>query len=191
MANITIFEGPRTVGKTTLSQKIRQKVWGSTLINFTGFKEDGHAGQQRVLTYYYSFLNAFREMDADVPIIADRIFISEMVYSRLYKSYDFEADFARLLMFLFHPKNTVNIFYLTASADEMTNRSTRDKAELFGSVKDEATELVRQADEYTVVMGMVSRFIENKKLTNVKLHTIDTTLMTPDEVYNTVLFNFN
>jgi deoxyguanosine kinase len=109
----------------------------------------------------------FRLERTDITFIADRIFFSEMVFSRLYKQY----DFARHYMQFSHDiasLNDVEIFFFTVGEADLTDRLKRNKMEFFG-VEDNVKEIMKQQREYT---NMFAQFVTDYP--QVKFHLINT-----------------
>lgn len=185
---ITILEGARGTGKSTLAFKLRQKTSETTLINFTGFHTDGEEGLQRVADYYKSFITFLLSMVShDSKYVFDRFYFSEQVFSKLYKDYDFTETYDLLNSFLediafFGVK--INIFFLTINdKDELRQRLIRDKVP-FGKAEESVKETLAQQSEYEKNFNAFKYDYINE---NLKLHTIDTSGKTNDEVYAEIL----
>lgn len=181
---ITIFEGSRGVGKSTLASKMRQKTSETTLINFTGFHEDGEEGLNKVSEYYDSWMKLLFSLTShSSKLIFDRFFFSELVYSKLYKSYDFSEkneQLANLLDDLSSMGVKIDIVFLTIEdEDELRQRLMRDKVP-FGKAEENVKETLRQQDEYKKSLNAFHFIFGNE---NLQLHHVDTTNKTNDEVY--------
>lgn len=191
---ITILEGARGTGKTTLAQKLRQTTSNSTLINFTGFNQDGEEGLRRVTDYYKAFMGMFlRLAKHDSKFIFDRFFFSEMVYSQLYKNYDFEDVYKELLFdleVLAHHGAKINILYLTVNEkEELKRRLIRDKVSFF-NVDENVEETLKQQNVYRDVFDdLFTKHLMNNDAVHKNLHIklIDTSHKTNEEVYNDIL----
>lgn len=191
---ITILEGARGTGKTTLAQKLRQTTSNSTLINFTGFNQDGEEGLRRVTDYYKAFMGMFlRLAKHDSKFIFDRFFFSEMVYSQLYKDYDFEDVYKELLFdleVLAHHGAKINILYLTVNEkEELKRRLIRDKVSFF-NVDENVEETMKQQNVYKDVFDdLFTKHLMNNDAVHKNLHIklIDTSHKTNEEVYNDIL----
>lgn len=150
MAQLIILEGPRTVGKSTVARRLREKIFGSTLINLTGFSEDGENGLRRIVKYHNSILDMLA--GSNELFILDRSCISEMIYSDLYKGYTFSPHFESMMHKLFTQNKTLLI---QMSADEwflkqrIAERGAAQKAELFDSIEDNTTEVLIQSRKYS------------------------------------------
>ena len=185
MAKLTILEGARCGGKTGLAVYLRQMVFGTTLINFTGFSEDGEEGRRKSHYYYWAFIEMFKELPADVHIVCDRIFLSEVVYSRLYKDYKFSFE---SMLFNLAQHNDIDIFFLTVDEEHIGQRLNREKAALFDKVDDGVSEIIKQQNEYAKVFDEVRDYLDRKGLAaKVRILPVDTSGKTLDDVREEVL----
>lgn len=177
-SNFVLLEGSRGTGKSTVSHLLRQSMKDSTLINFTGFNIDGAEGLLKITDYYLCWLQMFHKMNQiNQTIICDRIFFSEMVFSKLYKSYDFSMIFELMADKL--AKLNPTIFHLTISDEkELSLRLQRDKLPFY-KVEESVKETFRQQLEYE------SMFERLKEKFNII--TIDTTNFNPEQVKNIIL----
>ncbi|MFQ3543516.1 hypothetical protein Q7A53_05470 [Halobacillus rhizosphaerae] len=149
MANIAIFEGARGTGKSTLTHRFRQMIPHTTLINPTGFHDDGELGLRKVREYYYSWLDFLKFMeDHDSNIILDRFYFSEQIFSKKYKNYDFTDIYNQLNEHLFATNNEVKIFHLKADPEVLKERLVRDKVP-FGKAEESVKESIWQQNAYT------------------------------------------
>lgn len=185
MLEITILEGARGTGKSSVAFKLRQAMDDTTLINFTGFKEDGKHGFVKVSDYYYDWMNFLSAMaNHKSKIVCDRFFFSEIVYSYLYKEYDFSEEYMDLcddLDKLAQRGVKINIFFLTINnEEELKHRLIRDKVP-FGKARESVKETMRQQEIYR------QTFEAFGTSENLKIHTIDTSEKTSDEVYEEIL----
>lgn len=187
---ITLFEGARGTGKSTLTFKIRQLMSETTLINFTGFHQDGEEGLLKVSEYYNSWMSLLFSLSGHKSsLVFDRFYFSEYVFSSLYKEYDFNAHFEKYNEFLEDLSNMgvkINIFYLTLSdKNELKERLMRDKIP-FGKVDESVSETLKQQEKYDGMFNYIEYMHTNE---NLKIHRIDTSGKSPDEVYDEVMKN--
>lgn len=185
---ITIFEGGRGTGKSTLASKFRQKNSDTTLINFTGFHEDGQSGLSKVTEYYKSWMQLLFALSGHKSsMVFDRFYFSERVYSQLYKDYDFRGhffEFNESLDELAQMGVKINIVLLTIhDKEELKQRLMRDKVP-FGKAEENVSETLKQQDEYINVMA---GFNISYNGDNMKVYQIDTSGKSNDEVYVEVL----
>lgn len=180
MQKIVIIEGSRGTGKSTLAFQLRQSLKNSTLINFTGFNLDGEEGLRQISEYYYNWMTMFHAMkmgDINQTFICDRIFFTEMVFSPLYKTYDFSKTYNELVNLLEMLNPT--IIYLTCDDEkEILTRLERDKIPFY-NVDESVKETMRQQQEYDKIF----KEMENK----FNIVNIDTTYLTTVQVKDLVL----
>lgn len=182
MKNV-IIEGARGTGKSTVARILRDKVLNSTLINFTGFNEGGEEGLEKVIRYYDAWFEFFwRIQDMDVTFIHDRYYFSEMVYSKLYKDYDFTRAFQT---FNSHLENTFDDFHIillvTDDREKLMSRLSRDKEKLFGRVTEDANNSFTQQDLYFHYMR------ELYTHTRIEYSSIVVDNLTPEEVAELII----
>lgn len=186
---IDIYEGARGTGKSTLAFKMRQKTSPTpTLINFTGFHDDGKKGFVKVIEYYEAWMKLLFQLHKhESQYVFDRFYFSEAVYSELYKSYDFKDINKALndcLIELSEHGVKINIFFLIINDEyELKERLIRDKVP-FGKAEENVEQTLKQQDMYhEVFMNLRASYMNS----NLKIHTIDTSGKTSDEVYEEVL----
>jgi deoxyguanosine kinase len=181
-----IIEGPRGTGKSTVTRLLRNQIEGSTLINLTGFKANGSEGLNKVLRYYGNIMPILENLTGDYIFIFDRHFFSEMVYSPVYKSYDFSEPYAHLMQRLVNAVDELEVYYFTISDDqELNRRLNRDKVKLFDSVPENVEETRKQQVGYDRVMGTFERLYGDRE--NVTYAKIDTTGRTPEEIVDMII----
>lgn len=184
---ITILEGSRGVGKSTLAFKLRQRTPETTLINFTGFHTDGEEGLSRVSDYYKTWITFLLAMGQhESNYVFDRFYFSEQVFSKLYKEYDFTDNYELLNDFIedlsfFGVK--INIFFLTINdEEELKQRLIRDKVP-FGKAEESVTETLAQQAQYAENFRAFQFMYAND---NLKVHTVDTSGKTNEQVYEEI-----
>lgn len=183
MLNITIIEGARGTGKSTVVSKIRQSIPEVTLINPTGFHLDGDDGLTASTSYYDSwmdFLYSLRYHPSN--ILFDRFYFSEQVFSKLYKSYKFDnfyEGFNLDMASLSHTGVKIDIILLKINnEEELEKRLSRDKV-AFDKVEESVNETMRQQKEYEKLFKELSGALN--------IHIVDTDGKSIDEVYDEVI----
>lgn len=188
MLTVKIIEGPRGVGKTTVARLLRNRIEGSTLINLTGFKADGEEGFKKIKRYYIAlqgYLDALKKSGEDYTIIFDRTFFSEMVYSPLYKSYDFKEFYDHLCRELIENVDKLEIYFLTLyDREEMARRLVRDKVGLFDSVEESVDQSLSQQRGYK---DLFDNFLESHDNSQFIFRTFNTADYTPDELKDIII----
>lgn len=147
---LIILEGTRGSGKSTMAQHLRSTIWGSTLINPTGFSDDGYEGLKKIDAYYdalFEMIMALERSKFDHTILLDRFFFSEQVYSQMYKSYDFTQAFWYYLGKLMSIAD-VKVFLFETSREELEKRLQRNKASLFDNIEESADKSIAQQLRY-------------------------------------------
>lgn len=163
MKNVVV-EGARGLGKTSITRYLRDKTTNSTLINYTGFNESGEEGCDKIVNYYSKWSEFFNSLRVeDMTFIHDRYFFSEMVYSSLYKSYNFRPFYD---MFVHQIPLTFDeltvVFLYTTRPDELLRNLHRDKAQLFGKVNEDVTESLAQQLRYLQLAKELKATIQYK-----------------------------
>lgn len=158
---IVIIEGARGTGKTTLVGAVRKKLTETVAINFTGMKGDNRETALNIFRHYDNFLIYLSNEQYDeskINYIFDRFFFSELVYSSLYKTYDFRKYYHNLKSTLeswSKSKTNFEVVYvqLVASEETLKNRllarnCNGDKEKLFSRVEESVQESLKQQEEY-------------------------------------------
>lgn len=181
MSKVIILEGPRGTGKSTLARNIREKISEITLVNATGFHLNDSEGLAKIVGYYTAWLNMLSNLHThDSTFVFDRFFFSERVFSELYKDYDFNMYYRIFLSDLSFVAD-VDLIYLTVSDSQVLKaRLERDKVP-FGNVSESVFETMRQQSVYNDIMSEIS-----SKYPIIKLHEVDTTYKTPEQVQEEV-----
>lgn len=179
MSRVIVFEGARGTGKSTIARNVRQKLSEITLVNATGFHSDGEEGLKNIVHYYSAWINMLSNLhNHNSTFVFDRFFFTERVFSELYKSYNFNDYYENFLEDLSCVAEVDVIFLTVNDTEEIKTRLTRDKVP-FGKAEESVLETLKQQDLYEDIMVDFFRFYTNEK---VRLHTIDTTHKTPEEV---------
>jgi thymidylate kinase len=176
---LVIFEGARGTGKSTVARAIRQKIPEITLVNPTGFHADGEDGFSKIVHYYDAWTGMVHFLKGhNSTFVFDRFFFTERVFSELYKEYgeDFKIDYDIYLRTIAESADVDILFFTIDDEEELGQRLTRDKVP-FGKVEESVAETFKQQELYRNIMNDIS-----KKYSKIKIHTVNTTGKTPDEV---------
>lgn len=183
MKNIVI-EGARGTGKSTVARYARENTTNSTLVNFTGFNEQGQEGLNKVATYYSNWFSFFGKMrGGDFLFIHDRFYFSEMVYSKLYKDYDFTVtyDFLNQVVPTFFDE--IQLVFLVGTEESMRRNLVREKAQLFGNVEESVEESMKQHHEYAALCYDLA----GKNIPGLTIHRIQVDGKTVKEIGDEIL----
>ena len=188
MLKLIILEGPRGSGKSTVARELRNSIEGSTLINPTGFKDDGGEGLRKIISYYEAmeaYLKALSASSETFCVIFDRTFFSEVVYSRIYKDYDFNPAYEWFLNSMLNYTNELDLFYMKLSnEEELRERLNRDKVQLFDKVEESVAQSTKQQQYYDQLFdGIQSRFIGHPR----SFHVIETSGLSTEDVKKTIM----
>jgi deoxyguanosine kinase len=180
---VVILEGSRGVGKSTVARAIREKIPEITLVNPTGYHLDGKEGKDKIVKYYYAWLNMINNLSShDSTFVFDRFFFTERVFSELYKEYDFSDYYLMFLKWLCNVAEVDIIFFTIDNNDELKNRLTRDKVP-FGKVEESTTETLKQQELYKNIMFDFARYYSSE---SARLHVINTGSKSLEEVQEEV-----
>lgn len=189
MLKTIVLEGARGTGKSTVSRLLRNHIFGSTLINPTGFSDDGEEGLKKIQDYYKSlmvYLKSLHESDHTFTVIFDRIFFSEMVYSQYYKSYNFMDMYDELCKQLLEYSDELYIyFFVIRDRQELQKRLMRDKVELFENIEESVDQSLIQQEGYE---RLFDHFLDTWWHQNhLKVYRIETSHYTPEELKNEII----
>lgn len=188
MLKLIILEGPRGSGKSTVARELRNSIEGSTLINPTGFKDDGGQGLRKIISYYEAMEQYLKNLSSSIEtfcVIFDRTFFSEVVYSRIYKQYDFSPAFEWFFNSMLAYTDELYLFHMKLSnEEELRERLNRDKVQLFDKVEESVVQSTIQQQHYDQLFdGIQNRFIDSTRSFNV----IETSGLSAEDVKKTIL----
>ena len=101
MANskIIIVEGPQGVGKTTMTDFIRNSLSYTNLYRLCGTSDVTKTGKAKAVKMYDTLLDYIKNLEnTSVNLLFDRTFFTEEIYCRLgFKDYSFSDEYEKLL----------------------------------------------------------------------------------------------
>ena len=99
---LIIMEGAQGVGKTTLTDYIRNSLPYTNLYRLSGHSDASEQGYFKSKKIFDALMQYVKDLEnTDVNLLFDRTFFSEEVYTRLgYKSYSFTPLYKEYLEFL-------------------------------------------------------------------------------------------
>ena len=117
---IIVLEGVDGVGKTTIARKLADSLPLSTLLKLSGSpkKVDDTSFMQST---YNSLIPFLIELGNKAEIVMDRSWVSELVYSPVFKSYDPESYLKEIINNL-HEEVEVHYILLTLKEEELEKR---------------------------------------------------------------------
>lgn len=166
MANskIIILEGPQGVGKTTITDYIRNVIPYTNLYRLSGTADTTKTGKEKARIMYEDLVDYIEKLqNKSVNLLFDRTFFTEEVYCRLgFKEYTFTDVYNNLLDRL--AKMDFDIYYITlylSDENEFAKRLDRE-----GKAKVKYTEFnkkssVNQQNEYLKLADEIKEKYKN------------------------------
>ena len=166
MANskIIILEGPQGVGKTTITDYIRNVIPYTNLYRLSGTADTTKTGKEKAKIMYEDLVDYIEKLqNKSVNLLFDRSFFTEEVYCRLgFKEYTFTDVYNKLLDRL--AKMDFDIYYITlylSDENEFAKRLDRE-----GKAKVKYTEFnkqssVNQQNEYLKLADEIKEKYKN------------------------------
>lgn len=166
MANskIIILEGPQGVGKTTITDYIRNVIPYTNLYRLSGTADTTKTGKEKAKIMYEDLVDYIEKLqNKSVNLLLDRTFFTEEVYCRLgFKEYTFTDVYNNLLDRL--AKMDFDIYYITlylSDENEFAKRLDRE-----GKAKVKYTEFnkkssVNQQNEYLKLADEIKEKYKN------------------------------
>jgi len=171
---LIIIEGPQGVGKTTLTNWLREKIAYTNLYRLTGNKyTDENAAKSRSKKMYTDLISYIDMLeDCGVNLLFDRIFISELVYCRLgIRTYNYDNIAKKLIKRLDLVDFDIYILNLKLNDTNLYfERTKRDKPS-HHNVNFGIESSIQQQNMYTEIMNEIKNLTEN--ITVVDLYTDD------------------
>ena len=189
MDNLIIIEGAQGVGKTTITTLLREQIPYSNLYRLSGIKDKTKEhGLPKISRHYDNLLNYLENAnDLGFTSIFDRIFTTEMVYSKLgYAQYDFSEIYNSLILNFSQLKEHFNIyFYVLTSSKAILERnlSKRDKV-LHSSISFNAENSLKQQEEFL----LLAKELEN---IGIRVKLIDISAREPQDIVNIIKGDIN
>lgn len=171
---LVIVEGPQGVGKTTVTNWIRESIPYSNLYRLTGHNDSTPSGSRKSIDMYNSLFDYIVNLShCGVNLIFDRIFISEYVYCKLgyrkYNIFDNYKQWCNKLVALANLYEIVVINLYVSDQDVLRTRlmSRGDKPQ-HHDVKFEVGNSISQQTLYETAMINLNRY------DGIMVHSVDT-----------------
>ena len=172
MANskIIIVEGPQGVGKTTITDFIRNSISYTNLYRLCGTHDVTKTGREKSIKMYEALMDYIEKMqNTNVNLLFDRTFFTEEIYCRLgKKDYTFSDVYERLLDRL--SKLDFEIYYITLylenenEYDQRLDRPQKAKMEKAGFEKESS---INQQKEYLKMADEIKQKYKNINVVNI------------------------
>lgn len=109
---LIIVEGAQGVGKTTITNWLRDNIQSSNLYRLSGIQDNSVAGRRNTSNMYNAlchYINVLGANECGMHMIFDRIWITEQVYSKLgYKNYDYTESYTEHMYWM---SKIINKYY--------------------------------------------------------------------------------
>ncbi len=161
-----IVEGPQGVGKTTVTNYLREHIAAADLYRLSGIKDRTERGKEKIKLKYDKLLD-YMENCSDINMIFDRTFFSNEVYSRLgFQKYDFKDVYDDLLKRLDNIENVKNydIYFMVLYLEDEKLYHSRIKRGKHQYQKFEAESSINQQREYLKMADEVEQNTKNIKV---------------------------
>ena len=169
MANskIIIVEGPQGVGKTTITDFIRNTVPYTNLYRLSGTSDSSKSGKSKSIKMYDDLIEYIGKLqNMSINLLFDRTFFTEEIYCRLgLKDYSFTDEYEKLIEKL--SKMDFEIYYITLYLDDTEvyiNRLKRSGKAVVKYSKFDKNNSINQQEEY---LKMADEIKENYPQINV------------------------
>ena len=163
---IIIAEGPQGVGKTTVTNYLREHIAATDLYRLSGIKDRTEKGKEKIKLKYDKLID-YIEACTDINMIFDRTFFTNQIYSRLgYQNYDFTDVYNHLLNRLDNLKNIENydIYLMMLYLEDESLYNKRIKRDKHQYQKFEAESSKMQQREYLKMADEVEKTTKNIKV---------------------------
>lgn len=168
---LIIIEGAQGVGKTTVTDYIRNKMPYTNLYRLSGHSDITKEGYNKSKKMYNDLFDYMKNLEnTDVNLLFDRTFFSEEVYTRLgYKEYSFTDLYEELLVKLNNLDFDIYYFVLSLKNVELFKErlDRKDKAKV-KYVDFDISNSVKQQNMYLQTAKEVK-----EKCNNVKVYTLE------------------
>lgn len=150
-SKIIIVEGPQGVGKTTITDFIRNSISYTNLYRLCGTSDLSIEGKNKSIKMYDTLLDYIESLEnTSINLLFDRTFFTEEVYCRLgIKEYTFTDEYEKLLERL--SKLDFEIYYIALylnNVDDYEKRLDRPGKASFKNAKFNKENSIKQQEEY-------------------------------------------
>jgi len=169
-SKIIIVEGPQGVGKTTITDFIRNSIPYTNLYRLCGTHDVTKTGREKSIKMYDALMNYIENMqNTNVNLLFDRTFFTEEIYCRLgKKDYTFTDIYERLLKKL--SLLDFDIYYITLylkDEDEYEKRLNRPEKAKTKNADFEKSSSIIQQEEYLKMADEIKSQYKNINVVNI------------------------
>lgn len=169
-SKIIIVEGPQGVGKTTITDFIRNSIPYTNLYRLCGTHDVTKTGREKSIKMYDALMNYIENMqNTNVNLLFDRTFFTEEIYCRLgKKDYTFTDIYERLLEKL--SLLDFDIYYITLylkDEDEYEKRLNRPEKAKTKNADFEKSSSIIQQEEYLKMADEIKSQYKNINVVNI------------------------
>lgn len=176
---IIVLEGVDGVGKTSVAHILADQLPLSSLLKLSGAPRDNPEGKLWMQEVYNSLIPFLTELGNKAHIVLDRSWVSELVYSPLFK--DYTADYVTAYAIEINGLVDVRYIFLNADLKEIERRVAAKALAQPNETHPDVTTIKRVQEAYEATKEKFNRIFPNKCL------SVDTTDLTPKEVASCIL----
>lgn len=154
--NIIIVEGSKGVGKTTLSNWLREQIPYCNLIRLSGHSDFTPTGLDKSLHMYDALIHYLVELaqsNSNMTVVLDRCWISDYIYCQMgFREYNFPWD--TMIQYISELLCHAKIFMIDAylgNEEDFTKRLNREKAN-HGNILFDVANSINEQLQYSQTM---------------------------------------
>ena len=175
MDKIIIVEGPQGVGKTTLTNWLREKILFTNLYRLTGHSDAAKTGYEKSLKMYDALMKYIEDTEeTGVNLLFDRTFTTEKVYCDLgIRDYNIDEIYHKYLKKM--NKLNYDVYFINLYLKDEKNFLERIKREkkTHHSSKFSFENSKRQQEMYIKMFEVIKKKYPNIKCFNVAMDDYD------------------
>lgn len=176
---LIIVEGAQGVGKTTITNLLREKIPYSCLIRSSGIKRRDKLGSWKTYRSHKQMLEMISEgYENELNFILDRTFFSEKVYEDLGHKEPCSITFYKELtdkLNALSERFDITLVLLTATANQFNERLKREKP-MYSNVEFNIAESLNQQNAYRSLLLDFSVFAESIRFMEIENTSVEDTI---------------
>ena len=185
---ILFIDGSQSVGKSSITKVLREKLGSTTLLDLSGVKDKTLEGKDKTYRYHKKILQMLEEThECQMNYVISRSYQSEVVYCNLgYKPYTFDTQANSLISEIQYLTKFYNVYFiiLTATEEQFKERLKRNK---FCYNEFSVKNSLEQQEEYKKALRYLSKETRNVRCfeipTNYEINDV------VDIIVNSILTN--